>query len=63
LPPFVFYDAGTVLSKNPTQTPKAAGAGLGWGVVEGFSVNMTYANALVDILPNEDGWVFYTRLS
>jgi hemolysin activation/secretion protein len=63
LDPFVFYDIGTVLSKNPTQTPKAAGVGLGWSGVEGFSVNMTYANALADILPNQDDWVFYTRLS
>ncbi|MDA7086625.1 ShlB/FhaC/HecB family hemolysin secretion/activation protein [Pseudomonas sp. SA3-5] len=63
LDPFVFYDIGTVLSKNPTQTPKAAGVGLGWSGVEGFSVNMTYANALADILPNQDDWVFYARLS
>jgi hypothetical protein len=54
---------GTVLSKNPTQTPKAADVGPGWSVVEGLSVNMTYANAFVDILPNQDDWVFYTRLS
>jgi hemolysin activation/secretion protein len=63
LDPFVFYDIGTVLSRNPTQTPEAAGVGLGWSGVEGFSVNMTYANALADILPNQDDWVFYARLS
>jgi hemolysin activation/secretion protein len=63
LDPFVFYDIGTVLSRNPTQTPEAAGVGLGWSGVKGISVNMTYANALADIVPEQDDWVFYTRVS
>lgn len=63
LDPFVFYDIGTVLSKNPTQTPSAAGVGLGWTGVKGVSVNMTYANALTDVLPNQDDWILYARLS
>ncbi|PCD01332.1 ShlB/FhaC/HecB family hemolysin secretion/activation protein [Halopseudomonas pelagia] len=63
LDPFAFYDVGTVYSKNPTQTPQAAGVGLGWTGVKGFAVNMTYANALATILPDQDDWVFYARLS
>jgi hemolysin activation/secretion protein len=63
LDPFVFYDFGTVLSKNPTQTAQAAGVGLGWTGVKGFSASMTYANALDDILPDQDDWVVYARLS
>ncbi len=63
LDPFVFYDFGTVLSKNPSQTAQAVGVGLGWTGVKGFSANMTYANALDDILPDQDDWVLYARLS
>ena len=63
LDPFVFYDFGTVRSKNPSQTAQAIGVGLGWTGTRGFSANMTYANALDDILPDQDDWVLYARLS
>lgn len=63
LDPFVFYDFGTVRSKNPAQTAQAVGLGLGWTGVKGFSASMTYASALDDILPDQDDWVLYARLS
>lgn len=63
LDPYVFYDIGTVRSKNPAQTPQAAGIGLGWTGFKGFSANMTYASALEDLTPEQDDGIFYARLS
>lgn len=60
---FVFYDVGEVYSTSPSQMVQSVGAGLRWSGVGGLSADFTIANAIDNVVPNQDDVVFYGRFS
>ncbi|SFG85687.1 Hemolysin activation/secretion protein [Neptunomonas qingdaonensis] len=60
---FVFYDAGEVYSTSPSQMVQSVGVGLGWHNAAGLSADFTVANAIDNVVPDQDDVVFYGRFS
>lgn len=60
---FAFFDIGRVYSRNPGQTPQAAGLGFRWTAPGGFSLSITHAQALEQVVPDQSDWMTYGRLS
>lgn len=60
---FLFVDHGYVRSRNPEQRLTAAGLGLRSSLPHGLSLDLTAGNALEDVVPNQDDWVYYARLA
>lgn len=53
--PFVFYDMGEIDDISPDKVSiSSAGFGLSWQYGRGFSGELSYAQALDDILPDQD---------
>lgn len=62
--PFVFYDHGHIDDISPDKvTISSAGVGLSWQYGRGFSGELSYAQALDDILPDQDSGRIQLRVA
>lgn len=59
---FIFYDFGQVRSLNPDETLAALGAGFSWND-SGYALDFTLAKAMREVVPNQDDWAAYGRVS
>ena len=59
---YVFYDWGQVKSLNPTETLAALGVGVAWQS-HGWAFDFTVARALRDVIPGQDDWASFGRVS
>jgi hemolysin activation/secretion protein len=62
--PFVFYDMGEIDDISPDKVSiSSAGFGLSWQYGRGFSGELSYAQALDDILPDQDSGRIQLRVA
>ncbi|MCD6060077.1 MAG: hxuB [Moraxellaceae bacterium] len=60
---FAFADHGYVRSLNPEQRLSAAGLGLRSNFWRGLSLETTAGRSFEEVVPYQDDWVYYARLS
>ncbi|USE37319.1 ShlB/FhaC/HecB family hemolysin secretion/activation protein [Endozoicomonas sp. SCSIO W0465] len=58
-----FYDHGQVESLNPKQTLSSAGVGINVSGNEWFSFDLTVANAMEEVVPDQDNTSLYARIT
>nr|MDT0250782.1 ShlB/FhaC/HecB family hemolysin secretion/activation protein [Endozoicomonas sp.] len=58
-----FYDHGEVESLNPKQTLSSAGVGMNVSGNEWFSIDLTVANAMEKVAPEQDNTSLYARIT
>ncbi|WP_419533510.1 ShlB/FhaC/HecB family hemolysin secretion/activation protein [Endozoicomonas sp.] len=58
-----FYDHGEVESLNPKQTLSSAGVGINVSGNEWFSFDLTVANAMEEVAPDQDNTSLYARIT